>query len=75
MPKITFVINDDVISHFKDGFRCRRTYYPKDSDVIANADGTFSIDVTDPKDADLAVTKDTRKVFLYDEGIGKWWKQ
>ena len=75
MPKITFVINDDVIAHRKDGFRCRRTYYPKDADVIANADGTFSIDVTDPKDADLAVTKDTRKVFLYDESIGKWWKQ
>ena len=75
MPDITYVINDDVISNHKDGFRCRRTYYPKDADVVANADGTFTIDVSDPKDADLAVTKDTQRVFLHDEDIDAWWEQ
>ena len=73
---ITFVINDDVISHYPDGFRCRRTYYCKDEDVVANADGSLTINVPDPaRDADIAATKDTKRVFLYDEDIDAWWEQ
>lgn len=59
-----------------DSFRSRREYYGKDEDVVANGDGTFKITVPHPaRDADIFCTKDTKRVFMYDEDIDAWWEQ
>ena len=75
---ITMVISKHEISCSADGCnrRLRKTYYGKEEDVTENADGSFTIAIDgDPRDADLFITKDTRKVFVCDEDINAWWKQ
>ena len=73
---ISYKIETDVIVHSKDGAKNRKTFYPKDADVVANANGTYTIHTpVPPRDADLAVTKDTQRVFMYDEDAQAWWEQ
>lgn len=69
--------NGSEISIYPDeSHRCRRTYYCKEEDVIANGDGSFTIEVPgQAKDADKAYTKDTGRLFLHDEDIDAWWEQ
>lgn len=51
------------------------TYYGMASEVIANGN-TYSIPtVTDARDPDRFYTKDTKEVYIYDEGVGAWYKQ
>ena len=54
------------------------TYYGKDADLASNGDGTYTISspyVRDAVDADRFYTKDTMRVFMFDEDISQWWEQ
>ena len=56
--------------------RKRACYQIKDADVTANGDGTYSIPgITDARNADLASTMDTCRLFKFDEDINAWWEQ
>ena len=69
--------NGNTICIFPDDSYCtRRSFYGKDADVTANADGTYTIKVNGIlRDAFIFYTKDTKRVFMYDEDIEAWWEQ
>lgn len=75
---VTKVIRTNLgeVSIHRGGSEPRATFYCKDEDVTENGNGTYTISGTEGKnDADLAYTKDTKRVFMYDESIDAWWKQ
>lgn len=47
------------------------TYYGMDADVTDNT--IFGI--TDALDADRFYTKDTMRIFIFDEDSSRWWEQ
>lgn len=63
---ISFIIDDDVISHHDDGFRCRREY---------NGLSTDEKPTEDVKNADIFYEMDTQKVWLFDEENQTWIEQ
>lgn len=74
----TLIINQNgnEVCYYPDEQRFRRYYYCKDEDVSANADGSYKIaDTNGARDANIAYTKDTKRVFMYDEDISAWWEQ
>ena len=52
------------------------TYFGMDKEVADKGDGTYAIPaVTDARNPDMFYTKDTQKVFMYEESINAWYKQ
>lgn len=63
------------VSINQNGSSPRKEFWVKEEDVVANGNGTYTVATTEPaSDADIAVTKDTKRIFVYDEDIKAWWK-
>ena len=75
---VTKVITTNLgeVSIRRGGSAPRATFYCKEEDVAAKGNGTYTISNTEGEnDADLAYTKDTKRVFMYDEDDDAWWEQ
>lgn len=53
----------------------RKTYYGNSGDVVANADGSYSVpSILDATNADPFMAMDTGLTLMYDAQAKVWWK-
>lgn len=72
---ISYTVETDVIIINKNGSKNRKTFYCMDADVTPSGSG-FKINTPVPAlDSDVACTKDTQRVFLYDQDDDIWYEQ
>lgn len=72
---ISFVISANEVTQTATSRKARKKFYCKEENLIPQDGGCFKIkDLPVPaSDADLAITKDTRRCLIYDEDIDVFW--
>lgn len=72
---ISYTIETDVIIHNSNGAKSRKTFYCMEEDLTAAGIAFKIATPVAANDADLAVTKDTRRVLIYDLDQALWFEQ